>query len=220
MTRLVRGVCLLALCVAVLAPSGGCDGTSNEPNAPPELRNAPGPVAENPGGPGMAGPAPGGPAGKGGPMRETRRIMARLNQGPGGLQNVIGSELKTEKPPWETIQPQTKEYAQLAADLGKHEPPKGSKESWAKLAAEYAGLADTLDKAAQAKDKDAATAAHADLASSCNACHRQHRGGPGMMGGRPGGGPPGGGRQGGGPGGPGGAPGGGPPRGGGSPPPE
>ena len=223
MTRLRRDVYLLALCVAVLAPAGGCDGTSNEPNAPPELRNAPGPVAEGPGGPGMTGP---GPAGKGAPMRETRRIMARLNQGPGGLQNAIGSELKTEKTPWETIQPQTKEYAQLAGDLGKHDPPKGSKESWAKLTAEYAGLADALDKAAQAKDKDAATAAHQDLASSCNACHRQHRGGPGMMGGpgmggRPGFGPQGGGRPGGGPpGGPGGGPPPGGPAGGGSPPPE
>ena len=87
--------------------------------------------------------------------------------------------LKAEKPAWETIQPQTKEYAQLAADMGKHEPAKGSKESWSKLTAEYAELASDLDKAAQAKDKAAATAAQGDLASSCMACHRQHRGGPG-----------------------------------------
>ena len=51
MTTRGRDFCLLALCVAVLAPAGGCDGTSNEPNAPPELRNAPGPVAEGSGGP-------------------------------------------------------------------------------------------------------------------------------------------------------------------------
>ena len=108
---------------------------------------------------------------------------------------LIGAELKAEKPAWETIQPQTKEYAQLAADMAKHDPAKGSKESWSKLAAEYAGLATELDKAAQAKDKAAATAAQEDLASSCMACHRQHRGGPGGgMGpgmGRRGGGPPG-----------------------------
>jgi hypothetical protein len=136
------------------------------------------------------------------------------------LGTVIGEALKAEKPAWETIQPQTKEYAKLASDMAKHEPAKGSKESWSKLAAEYAGFAHELDKAAQAKDKAAASTAQSDLGGSCNACHRQHRGGPGGMmgrgmggpgmGGRPGmGGPPPGGRPGMGgppPGGPGGPP--------------
>ena len=137
-------------------------------------------------------------------MSPIRGIMMKLNgRGPNALQTSIGAALKADKPAWETIEPQANEYAQLAADLAKHDPPKGSKESWAKFAADYAGLATTLDKAAQAKDKDAATAAHEDLAASCNDCHRQHRGGPGMggpgrggpgrggpgMGGRPGGGP-------------------------------
>jgi hypothetical protein len=199
---------MLSLCLAALGPVGGCDGTSDDPNAPPSLQNA-----GNPGGPG-----PGGPPGKGGRMSPIRGIMMKLNgRGPNALQTSIGAALKADKPAWETIEPQTKEYAQLAADLAKHDPPKGSKESWAKFAADYAGLATTLEKAAQAKDKDAATAAHEDLAASCNDCHRQHRGGPGMggpgmggpgMGGRPGGGPP--------PGGPGGP--GGPPPGGGGPP--
>jgi hypothetical protein len=112
---------------------------------------------------------------------------------------LIGQALKADKPAWDTIQPQTKEYAQLADDMGKHEPAKGSKESWAKFTVEFAGFAKDLDKAAQAKDKAAASAAHEDLVSSCNACHRQHRGGPGgMMGPGMRGGPPGG-RRGGGP---------------------
>ncbi len=134
--------------------------------------------------------------------------MARLNgRALAAFRTLIGSELKVEQPAWETIQPQTKEYAQLAADLAKHDPPKGSKESWAKLASEYAGFATELDKAAQAKDKTKATEAHEDLASSCNACHREHRGGPGMMGG-PGMGGPAAAGPGGGPGGPGRGPGG------------
>jgi hypothetical protein len=153
--------------------------------------------------------------GKGGRSSPIRTIMTKLNgRGPNALQTLIGSELKVEQPAWDTIQPQTKEYAQLAADLAKHDPPKGSKESWAKFAAEYAGFATELDKAAQAKDKAKATEAHEDIASSCNACHRQHRGGPGGMMGGPGiGGRPGFGRPGGGgpPGGPGGPPPGGPP---------
>ena len=145
--------------------------------------------------------------------------MVKLNnKGPNSLANLIDAGLKAEKPAWETIAPQAKEYAQLAADLGKHDPPKGSKESWSKLTAEYAGLAGELDKAAQAKDKAATTAAQGDLASSCMACHRQHRGGPGGGGGMggPGGGPPGGRPRSGPPGGAGGGPPPGPP---GGPPP-
>jgi hypothetical protein len=214
MTTHCRDLCVLSLCLAALTSAAGCDGSGgDEPNAPPALRNAGGPG-------GTGGPGPGGAPGKTASSPEIRAIMVKLNKGPNSLQTLIGSELNAEKPAWETIQPQTKEYAQLAADVGKHDPPKGSKESWAKLAAEYAGLAGDLDKAAQAKDTAAATAAQEDLASSCNACHRQHRSGPGMMGGpgmggRPGFGRPGGGRPGGGP--PGGP--GGPPPGGGGPPP-
>jgi hypothetical protein len=202
--RYRRDLCLLSAYMAVFALIGGCDGTGgDEPNAPPELRNA--------GGPGAPG--------KGASSPEIRAIMVKLNKGPTALGTLIGAALKAEKPAWETIQPQTKEFAQLAGDMSKHEPAKGSKESWSKLSGEYAELATELDKAAQAKDKAAASAAQDDLASSCMACHRQHRGGPGMGGGmgRPGGGPPGGPGgppRGGPPGGPGGPPGGGPPPGG------
>src|SRR5262249_24912132 len=74
---------------------------------------------------------------------------------------------------------------------------------------------------AQAKDKDAALAAHTQITNSCMSCHREHRAmGPGgrggMGGGPPGFGPPGGGRPG--PGGPPPSPGGPPPGPGGPPP--
>jgi cytochrome c556 len=144
-----------------------------------------------------------------------RQIMGKVAKGPNSLNALLGAELKEASPPWETIQTQTKEYAQLAKELGTYDPPKGSKESWSKQTAAYAETAADLDKAAQAKDKDAAVAAHGELSNSCMACHREHRGGPGrggpgMMGGPPGfrpGGPP-----------PGGGPGGLPP--GGNPPPR
>src|SRR5262249_41272608 len=105
--------------------------------------------------------------------------------------------LKEAEPPWETIQPQAHEYSEQAAALGQYDPPKGAKESWQKLAVEFAANAAELDKAAQAKDKDAALEAHSELANSCMACHREHRRmGPGRggMGPPPGagsGGPPG-----------------------------
>jgi hypothetical protein len=211
MTRNLRDLAMVSACLGGLALAWGCDGSGgDDPNAPPIPRNT--------GGPGLSGPGgPGGEPGKGGRSSPIRTIMTKLNgRGPNALQTLVGSELKVDQPVWETIQPQTKEYAQLASDLAKHDPPKGSKESWAKFAAEYAGFAAELDKAAQAKDKTKASEAHEDLASSCNACHREHRGGPGMMGGPGMGGRPGRGRPNSGPpiGGAPGGPAGGPPPGG------
>ncbi len=198
-----RDLFVLSLYLAAFALAAGCGGTgSDEPNAPatPTYTARPGAAGD----PGPGGPPPGpggGPPGKGASSPEIRAIMVKLNKGPSALGTVIGEALKAEKPAWDTIQPQTKEYAKLAGDIAKHEPAKGSKESWSKLAAEYAGLATELDKAAQAKDKAAASAAQDGLGGSCNACHRQHRGGPGGgmgrgMGGPGMGGPPPGGRPG------------------------
>jgi Cytochrome C' len=124
--------------------------------------------------------------------------MFKLSRGPNSLTPLLKSELAQNPPPWETIQPQTKEYAELTAELSKYDPPKGTKESWKELTLAYAESAQEMNKAALAKDARAALSAHADLENSCNSCHREHRrmGGPrGGMGGPPGGpgfgGPPG-----------------------------
>jgi hypothetical protein len=124
----------------------------------------------------------------------TKKIMARLARGPNSLTSVLGRELRATESPWETIQGQAGEYARLTVDLAKHTPPKGTAESWARLTADYAGTASELDRAAQARDKEAALAAFGQLTSSCKACHKEHRKmGPGMgdpSGGFPGGPPP------------------------------
>jgi cytochrome c556 len=113
--------------------------------------------------------------------------MTRIGgRGPQALSRLLDAELKQGPPRWETIQAQTKEYADLAAALGKSgQPRKGAPESWAKLTASYAELAAALNQAAQSKDTAAAREAHGTLSKSCMECHREHRGGPG-------GGPPGG----------------------------
>jgi hypothetical protein len=117
----------------------------------------------------------------GGPPTPIKEIMARLTRGPQSLTPLLATELKTEPPPWETIQSQTKEFARLAASMSGYDPPKGSKESWAKLTGSYAESAAALERAAQARDREAALAAHKSLAGSCMVCHREHRGmGPGM----------------------------------------
>jgi len=163
-----------------------------------------------PPGPGAAGERPGpGPSAPGavdarplGASPTIKQIMGKLTKGPNSLTPVIGKELEADPPAWETIGPQTQEYARLAAAMSKNDPPRGSKESWAKLATAFATTAEALNKAAQAKDRNAALEAHGVITGSCMECHREHRrggpggGGPGMGG--PGmGGPPGKGQRGG-----------------------
>jgi hypothetical protein len=114
--------------------------------------------------------------------------MGKIGRGPNALSALLDREVKADPPVWETIQPQTAEYARLVADLRKSDPPKGSKDSWSKLTAAFAESAEALDKAAQAKDVTAARTAQAKLGTSCMECHREHRGGPGGFGaGGPGG---------------------------------
>ncbi len=117
--------------------------------------------------------------GLGGLPSKIKQLMTKLAKGPTSLTPMIAKELNEDQPPWETIQGQSKEFAQLAAEMVKESPPKGERDSWAKLTSAYTEDANALDKAAQAKDKNAAVAAHGLLATSCKACHDAHRGGPG-----------------------------------------
>jgi hypothetical protein len=195
MTRLSRGWYVSFLGFAALLMVGGCgdgDGKFQEADPPPGGAG---------GMPGGGGPGGGGPRSPG-----IRQIMNKLTKGPNSLTPVIGNELGQNPPPWETIQGQTKEYSQSASELGKYDPPKGTKDSWIKFTTAFAESADELDRAAIAKNKEAAMVAHDQLKISCDACHKEHRrmggggrGGPPGFGGRggpsgqpPGGQPPGG----------------------------
>jgi hypothetical protein len=142
---------------------------------------------------------PGSGGGGGAVASPLKSIMKTLGQGPNALTTQIGNELKAETPPWDQLTEQTKQYVQLASDLAKYDPPKGSKESWTEQTAGYSKLAIALNEATVAHNAEGALDAHGQIARSCMSCHREHR----MMG--PGG------RPGGGPGGPGGPAGGGPP---------
>jgi cytochrome c556 len=111
-----------------------------------------------------------------------REIMARMNRGPQSL-GKIGKELRAEPPPWDTLQTETSEYTSLAKSMAAHDPPRGSKESWATQTSAFAESASALEQSVQRKDRDGALAAHKSLENSCMACHQQHRGGPGGKGG-------------------------------------
>ena len=178
MTKVLRSWTVLLVWIIVMLSAGGCNDADSEdqPNLPP---------------PGTGGGMPGGGGPTGGSSSPgIRQIMVKLAKGPNSLTPVIGNELQQDPPPWDTIQGQAKEYAQSAAELGKYDPPKGAKESWAKLTAAFAESGAELERAAMAKDKEAARLSHDQLKNSCNACHQEHR----RMGrgGGPGGPPPGG----------------------------
>jgi hypothetical protein len=104
-----------------------------------------------------------------------KEIMTRLHKGANAPLFRLKKELQAPQPDWGDVQKTTREFASLGAALEKDEPPRGGKESWAKLTREYAGSARTLDEAAQRKDKPAALAAQARLAGTCMACHKAHR---------------------------------------------
>ena len=116
------------------------------------------------------GPPSGGPMGRGpmggGASTPIKEIMVKIAKPPQSLTSLIGKELETEPLAWDTIQAQTKEFVQLAGSLAKYDPPKGTKESWTKLTADYNNSVVALEKAAQAKNKDKAMAAHKILAES------------------------------------------------------
>ncbi len=197
MTRLFSAAKWLPMSLTLLLLPGCSDESANEagPNmAGPPAKGAPG------GGPGEAPRS----------NPKIKEIMTKVGKGPRALQGSLTEALKQAEPAWDTIQTKTRDYSQLASELEKLEPTKGSKDSWAKLALAFAESAGELDHAAQAKDKNKTKESLDSLGSSCMACHRAHRTmGPGM------GGPPGG-RGMGPPGGPGGPP---PPGGFGGPPP-
>ncbi len=105
-----------------------------------------------------------------------KAIMTKAHKGGDSLIATVGKDLKAADPDWVDVQSKTKELVKLGSALGKNEPPKGEKESWEKLTKSYVDTAKQLDKAAQAKEKDKAVAAHTKLTKMCMTCHKAHKG--------------------------------------------
>jgi cytochrome c556 len=102
-------------------------------------------------------------------------IMQKVNKRKSGLHSQIADALKAGTVNWEDVQKKTKEMATLADFLGKNDPPKGDKASWAKLTKTYAVDANALNSAAENKNQSAANAAIKKLSGECMGCHRAHR---------------------------------------------
>jgi hypothetical protein len=152
MTKSLCGASLPTILIAaLLAPGGRGLGPNQaragepprgvaEAQAPPVLLAQRGRTSPGRGAVGGAEATP--------PIKE---IMVKLTKGQNSLTSVIGQELGAGQPPWETIQPQVQEYVRLAAALGRNQPPRGSKESWASLTAAFAESATALDRAAASR---------------------------------------------------------------------
>jgi len=102
-------------------------------------------------------------------------IMTKAHKGGNAILAVVGKELKGANPDWSTVEKQSKDLVGLGASLAKAEPPKGDKDSWKKLTADYLDHAKQLQQAAADKNKKEATAQHGKLSSSCAACHKTHK---------------------------------------------
>jgi hypothetical protein len=162
MTTIPRGALPPLVFILILLTAGGCNKAKND-NQP------------IPGDPGLGGP--GGPDGPGGPPSNIKQVMSKIGgRGPQALHMALDRELKQDQPPWETLQAQTKEYADLAASLSKEQPRRGSADSWQKLTTSFTATAEELKLAADAKDQAKAKAAHTKLTDSCMGCHNEHRG--------------------------------------------
>jgi hypothetical protein len=164
MTSSSSGAWVLSAVLTLVVASGGC-GNDTKVAATEGAREAPD-------GPGAA--ATGDEGAGNATTPNIRYIMNRVAR-KGALTDKIAAGLEAEPISWEKLQERSKECARLASALGQNEPPRGSKESWAKLALAYANSATSLDRAAQGKDREAALASLDQLANSCTECHREHR---------------------------------------------
>jgi hypothetical protein len=160
-SSLGRTLLATSMVLALFAISA-CNKSSEETNSTPSGGEPP---------PGFRGPR-----GKAGPIHE---IMVKLAKGPESLAGTMEEELKSDPPLWDKLKPQAKAYVELVASVAKENPPKGSKESWAKLTSAFSNSAVALQKAIDAKDKDGAVAVQKTIAESCMACHHEHKGGKG-----------------------------------------
>jgi cytochrome c556 len=102
-------------------------------------------------------------------------IMIKAHKpGKSLLANIMG-ELKEDEPDWNDVQKDSKEMVQLGGALGKNTPPKGDQASWDRLTKAYLANVQTLEAAAESKNKSGAQAALKQIQGSCRSCHMAHR---------------------------------------------
>src|SRR5262245_56489620 len=101
-------------------------------------------------------------------------IMKRVNSAKGIQRKLLPDAAKAGD--WDNAQKLSKEYVELAEQLGKNKPPKGEQKSWEKLTGDYLVSVKKVDEACQKKDAAAVTAAQRKIGAMCKSCHDAHKG--------------------------------------------
>lgn len=104
-----------------------------------------------------------------------KKVMKKLHSGKTSPLNTIKTALKSNSPDWSKVQTESKLFATFGAALPKNDPPRGGKESYEKLAKEYASAAKTLEESAEKEDLKGSRDAFKKISTSCAACHKDHR---------------------------------------------
>ncbi len=103
---------------------------------------------------------------------EIHEIMEKV-PGKKGLCVTCATAAKAGK--WEDAQKASAEMKKYGEALGKNDPPKGSKDSWAKHTKVFGETMTAIDDAAQKKDSAGVEKAAAAFGKSCKACHDAHQ---------------------------------------------
>lgn len=103
---------------------------------------------------------------------DVHEIMEKV-PGKKGLCATCAAAAKAGK--WEDAQKASAEMKKYGEAMGQNDPPKGSKDSWAKLTKKFAEQMTAIDDAAQKKDAAAVAKATGAFTQSCKACHDAHK---------------------------------------------
>lgn len=113
------------------------------------------------------------------PAADEKKAAATIEEvmekvpGKKGLCAKCAEAAKAEK--WDDAQKLAAELKKYGEDLGKNAPPRGSKDSWAKLCKQFADQMAAIEAGAKAKDKDAVAKAAGEFGKSCKTCHDAHQ---------------------------------------------
>lgn len=103
---------------------------------------------------------------------DIHEIMEKV-PGKKGLCATCAAAAKEGK--WEDAQKASAELKKYGEAIGKNDPPKGSKESWAKLTKQFSEQMAAIDTAARKKDAAGVQKAAGEFGKSCKSCHDAHQ---------------------------------------------
>ncbi len=104
-----------------------------------------------------------------------KKIMSKLHKGRNAPLTTVKAALNTDSPDWTKVKKDAKVFATFGAALPKNDPPKGDKESYTKLAKDYASATKSLEESADKEDLTGSKDAFKKIQNSCKACHQSHK---------------------------------------------